>query len=136
MLLKSILSACLFFMIQTNLFAQTEKKPDWVNMMDDPNTNYFQTIDEFKDYWSTRMIPGEAHEDGKCEEEEKDNRSFLKKLFQSEEKALAKSLELVIDYKRFIKWQREMLPFVQSDGTILSEEERWKIIQSQNQNAQ
>jgi hypothetical protein len=83
-------------MIQTNLFAQTEKKPDWVNMMDDPKANYFQTIDEFKDYWSTRMIPGEAHEDGTCEEEEKDNRSFLKKIFQSEEKALAKSLELVI----------------------------------------
>lgn len=136
-LLKSSLAICLFFMIQVNAVAQSDKKPDWVNMMDSQGSNYFETIAEFKDYWGSRMLPGEAHE-GKEEgnEEEKDQRGLLKKIFQSKEKAASKSLLLIVEYKRFKAWERDMLPFVQSDGSILPEAERWKIIQSQTQNAQ
>jgi hypothetical protein len=135
----SVLSICLFFMLHLQVRAQdksTSNKPAWVNMMDNPQTNYFETVKSFDKYWEKRILPGEAHEKSEEESEENDRRPFLKKVFQSEAKAEAESFELILEYKQFLKWQREMLPYVQSDGSILSEEQRWEILKAQNANAQ
>jgi nucleoside-diphosphate kinase len=62
------------------------------------------------------------------EKEEEDPRPFIVRLFQSEERAKEKSNELTIQYKKFNKWRLEMLPYVKSDGKIMTKERTLSII--------
>ena len=99
-----------------------KKNPHWIQMMDDPNVNYHEAILAFNEFWKDRGEPEEKEGDTK---EEK--RSLLKRLFKSEEKEHAENMEYLIPYKRFNQWKRDVEPFVQPDGSILSKEEQLQI---------
>ena len=41
---------------------KSEKKPDWILMMDDPNANFFATVKAFRNYYKDRPLPKEPNE--------------------------------------------------------------------------
>jgi hypothetical protein len=99
------------------------KHPHWIQMMDDPNVNYHEAVKAFNAFWKDRGEPEEEEAEG----ERKEKRSFLKRIFKSEEKEKAENSQYFIHYRRFKQWQRDVEPFVQADGTILSKEEQAQI---------
>ncbi len=97
---------------------KTMKTPKWVAVINDSTANYFEAVENFNNYWSNREKPMEE-----------------KEFFNSPEKRKEKkekntpNIEYASEYKRFKKWQIETLPYVKSDGTILTPSERiqqWK----------
>lgn len=126
----------------TSIHAQNYSQglPDWVYMIDNPSTNYFEAMNAFNAFWKDKFIWDE--------EEEMFERPTNKKEEEAEEKKVArlkKALEnmspqerqtydiLKYHYKRFKNWAREILPYVQEDGRILPLEERISIWNKQQQ---
>jgi len=100
-----------------------KKYPYWIQMMEDPKVNYFEALKAFDEFWEDREEPEEQEE----EQHNKKEGSIFKRLFTSEKKEKAESYQYVIQYKKFKQWKRDALPYVQSDGSILSKEEQMKI---------
>jgi hypothetical protein len=95
--------------------------PSWIAMIDNPGSNYYETIEEFENYWEGKVEP--------LEEEAFINRENIdKEEIEKHEiylKTLTVSQKLDYDYlkyqcKRFENWKKEVSPFVQEDGKILS----------------
>lgn len=108
-------------------------RPRWVRMMDNPTTNYFKAVKSYNRYWRKHFLPGEEKEDLHREVQEEDPRPLIRKWFQSEEQAKEKSNSLKVEYKKFKKWEYEMLPFVKANGRLMDIDERlaaWKQSQS------
>ena len=125
----------LVFILSLIIKAATSQ-PLWVHQMQKDNTNYFKTVKHFERYWEHHFKPNEEEEEYSSnekkqvrEEEDLDPRRFIVKLFKSEEEGKEKSNKLLIYYKNFNKWQLEMLPYVKSNGSIMTPDERiaaWK----------
>ncbi|MBC7486994.1 MAG: hypothetical protein H7282_09615 [Cytophagaceae bacterium] len=99
--------------------------PVWIEMMKDPNVNFFEVNAAFEQYWAKREKPElENEEAGEHKEEE---RSFLSKLLKSEKEEQAERNEYAFAYKQYLKWRIEVEPFVQPDGRILSAEEQHEV---------
>lgn len=99
------------------------KNPHWIQMMSDSTVNFFEADKAFREFWKNREEP-EIEEN---EKHEKKKRSLLRRMFESEEKEQAENAKYLIEYKRFKQWRRDVEPFVQPDGSILSKEEQMKI---------
>src|SRR6478609_2373630 len=69
---KVILSVLFFLFISTLALSQSagkkynskkyKKEPVWIEMMNDPKANYFETIKAFREYWKDRVLPKEPFE--------------------------------------------------------------------------
>jgi len=79
----------------------------WVEMMDDPDVNYFEAVKAFNE-WKL-----------KSEEEEEEDQTELEKEANEEHP---------VEQKKFKVWMDEMYPFVQADGSILPEKTRRRIL--------
>lgn len=110
------------------LFAQETSPrplPDWVAMIDNSKTNYFEAVKAFNEFWKNRVKPVEEMDMGEEEEKEKKAmKAYLATLSVAERNYWD---QLQYHYKRFKRWKQDVLPYVQSDGRILSEEERIAI---------
>lgn len=105
--------------------------PDWVAMIDNPNTNYYTAIAAFDTYWKDKVKPTEEMETGdEAEEEKHELENYLSTLSTTERNEWDR---LQYHYKRFLRWKGDVFPFVQSDGRILTEEERLQIWQKQQE---
>jgi hypothetical protein len=104
---------------------KVDKKPlsdtAWVQMMDDPNTNYFDAVENFENFWKGKVLPkteeekfGEANEEVKKEKEELRSQDMP-------------AVKYFFEYKKFKHWQKDVLPYVQPNGRILTIEERMDI---------
>lgn len=98
-----------------------KKYPHWIQMMDDPNVNYFEAVKAFDEFWKDREEPEEEEHDNKKE------KFIFKRIFTSEKKKKAESYQYVIQFKKFKQWKRDAQPYVQSDGSILSKAEQMRI---------
>nr|WP_294933698.1 hypothetical protein [uncultured Flavobacterium sp.] len=116
MKLKTLLALLLLCFFQ-NAEAQKsmEETPEWIMMMNDPNTNYFKAVETFNSYWKNREKPTEEKE------------IFEEKKSKIKEYKNEKTLQYAFEYKKFLKWQKQMLPYVQEDGRILTKKERMEI---------
>ncbi|MDB5274030.1 MAG: hypothetical protein JWO58_2397 [Chitinophagaceae bacterium] len=130
--MKKILLLGLFLLSCSTAWSQSSdkskkqnysKNPAWIQMMDDPNANYFEAKKAFDQYWANREKP-EIEGEGGVEKEKEEKRSFVSKLFKSDAKEAAEKHEYAIEYKRFIRWKMEVEPFVQPDGSILTLEQQ------------
>jgi hypothetical protein len=115
--------------------AQTANQPlpTWVAMIDNPSINYFEAVKTFEAYWKDKIKPTEEEEregEGEGEIERERMEKYLSSMSVSERNYWD---QLQYHYKRFIRWQQDMLPFVQSDGRILSEQERIAIWEKQQE---
>jgi len=114
-----------------NLDKKTQKyyanNPVWIEMMKNPNVNFFEVNAAFEAYWANREKPELENEEG--EEHKEEERSFLSKMFKSEKEEQAERNEYAFAYKQYLKWRIEVEPFVQPDGRILSAEEQHEVWQ-------
>lgn len=120
----------LFFLFSGNqLYAQQKRDaagPKWIRMMDDKNVNFFEAQKDFNAFWKDKEKPTEEKEIFTSFEKNKQTkvRSNLG----------ADAIKYSFEYKKFLNWQREVAPYVQSDGHILSTEERIKLWEQEKEN--
>jgi len=118
-------------------------EPAWVKMMEDKNVNYYEAIKVYEAYWKNHKKPlGEEDElaGGKEDlkemqrEAKKEQKKDLKRKFTEEDlKKANEEQRLRYQVKRFEHWMREVKPFVQEDGRVLSDEERIAIWKKQQE---
>lgn len=145
--------------------AQTAKgsdyplNPVWVQMMSDPNVNYYVAVKTYEDYWKDKKKPNAESEEmeqmakknhsGKMSDKErkeldKEEREHKRELARESKKTLTEAdmkqlewkREMTYQCKRFEDWMRTVKPFVQNDGRILTEEERMKIYEQRQQESE
>ena len=109
--------------------------PRWIKMMDDPNVNFFEIEKAFNEFWQGKELPIEENEilDVKKNSERK-RKFFLGTLFKkktAEEKNDAE--KYAFEYKKYQWWRRQVLPYVQPDGRILSQDEQVEIVRQQKE---
>lgn len=126
----------ILLLITSSSFSAMASTPSWVKMMERENVNYYVTTKRFNRYWKHHLKPKKDIKNPITPTtQEPDPRFFYVKLFQSSEKAQQKSNALRVQYKNFKKWQLEMLPYVKSDGFIMTKTERieaWQQLNSLN----
>jgi len=112
--------------------ADYKTEPVWITMMEDPNVVYNEAVKAFNIYWSDKIEPEEEDElitEGKFTRLQLDSaREVRSKWSQAQ---LNEYMEMKYQFKRFKNWKRINWPYVQSDGRILSEQERIEIYQQQ-----
>jgi len=119
----------------TKLFAS---QPLWIQMMDDPNVNYFIAQEAFSKFWENKNMP--LDEEEMIGEKGFQNLKNSKNIFQRIQynRELRKMKEIHEEYfyqcKRFKQWLLVNKPYVQEDGRILSPEERLEIFNKQKRN--
>lgn len=119
-----------------------KKEPVWIEMMNDPSANYYQTIEAFRAFWEDRQLPKEPFEDPKMETFEKEvgligdgetEESRERKLERKKRRKI--NTETERDYaaqvRAFKGWMQNVKPWVQADGSIISPEEQQRIIDKQ-----
>ncbi len=113
------------------------KNPVWVQMMNDPNTNYNEAVAAFDEFWRGKPEPEEVmrgeREEGESERQE---RSFLSRLFKSEAKEEQEILQYAEEYKRFTFWRQQNAGYVKPDGKVMSPEEQQALLEQELRNRQ
>lgn len=102
------------------------KKPYWIDMIKDPNVNYFEAVKAYDTFWKGKEKPAEEDQ---LIGQEKEAKSKKKKREEMEEKELYRKYAL--ECKKFEHWKRTVKPYVQADGHILTQEEQLKIWEEQ-----
>lgn len=128
MLAAVILLLCLSFSL--HLPAQQpdySKQPHWIKMMDDPNVNYFEAVKAFETYWKGRTKPVEEKEVFS---------NYNQQKIVAIRKTEREAKEYAFEYKKFLYWQRQVLPYVQPNGRILSTEERLQLFEQEKKERQ
>lgn len=109
-----------------------KNEPVWISMMTDPNVNYYEAVKAFEMYWEGKIEPEEEYElinEGHITTAQGDS---LRQARMEWTQAQRNEYEqMKYQFKRFKDWKRTVQPFVQSDGRILSEQERLEIWQKQ-----
>lgn len=136
-LLSTLLMVCIFYSAnaqekKTNPRSDDKTNPNWISMMQDPQVNYYDAVKAFESYWEGKIEPEEEEElinEGKITTTEADS---LRTVRASWTQIQRNEYEYIkYQFKRFKDWKRTVFPFVQSDGRILSEQERLEIFQKQ-----
>ncbi len=110
------------------------KHPVWIEMMDNPEVNYFEAVKAFNLFWKNRDSPVEEEEVlGKKHDQEKRKHGFVFRLFQKREEA---ARLYAFEHKKFKHWLLMVEPYVQPDGHILSKEAQLKIWEQEKQRKQ
>jgi len=106
-------------------------------MIDQPETNYYDAIAVFDAYWKDKLKPEGEDERGKESKEEEKERRVFEKQYKKMSPAEREQYNLIkYHYKRFETWEREVKPFVQEDGRVLTQEERIDMWHKQQQEIQ
>jgi hypothetical protein len=148
---KQVIAAAALFLSSIFSFGQdsptpaknSSDQPVWVKMMDDPNVNYYSALKAYDEYWKDHKKPAgeeeemmEGNKDRKEIEREKEKerkKNNDNKLSPEELKAMNDNEDLNYQVKRFEQWRREVKPYVQEDGRILTQEERMEIWKKQQE---
>lgn len=124
-----------------NVFGQPVSKkdkdfnpPQWVKMMEDPNTNYFAAIKEYERFWKGKEKP--ADEEQEMNKGTETANGHIGPVSKREIKEARLQDYYRYQCKRFENWKRENKPFVQKDGRILSAEERVKLWEQEQKERQ
>lgn len=90
-------------------------------MMDDSTANFFVAQKAYDSFWKGKVIPLEEEETmgmkGASEKEKKEKSTWLERFFGFDKEH--KYEKYRYECKRFEHWKLTVLPFVQSDGSIL-----------------
>ena len=149
MQLKHFLLSSLFFISSTTIvFAQENKKydatefskkPIWIDMMEDSNVNYYQAINAYEAYWKGKEKPEwedpmMEYYEGKItlKQAKREQRKRARELREMNQQERLEYDKLVYHCKRFEQWKKEVAPFVQEDGHILTEEQKQVIWKQQD----
>lgn len=95
--------------------------PQWVIMMNDPNTNYYEAVKAFDDFWKGKEKPVEEDEVFSNKEKHRETKKVTD----------ADAAKYKFEYKKFLNWKRETAPFVRAYGHILTAEERLQLFEEE-----
>lgn len=122
------------------------KKPIWIEMMNDPNANYYQTIEAFRVFWKDRVMPEEPFENKEMDiferevglesaegDEKEREREHEREERRRERKGTEETMRYASDVRAFKGWIHSVKPWVREDGSIVSQAEQQKIIDAQSQ---
>lgn len=135
--------------VQAQTDSKYRKSAVWIDMMEDPNVNYYEAIKAFNAYFERHKMPrieeeemgkeGYAYPSLKSKEEEARERQeekeieaanaghfFLKKNYEGMERSA-----MAMQVRKFKQWVQTEQSWVQADGRILSQAERQAIIDRQ-----
>lgn len=90
--------------------------PLWIDMMNNPRSNYYDAVAAFDLYWQNREKPAEESGEGK-------DIYGKEKSEEEKEKDAKKSIQYVYEYKQFLNWKERNKNLVKPDGTIMTAEE-------------
>ncbi len=136
---------CLFLFVFCSFLLQAQsnkpysdrymmKHPVWIEMIKNPDVNYFEAKKAFDLFWKEKDQPVEEEEIlGKKHDQEKRKNGFVYRLFHQKEEAARK---YAFEHKRFKHWMMITEPYVQPDGRILSKEEQLKIWEQEKKRKQ
>lgn len=122
---------------------KNQENPKWITMMNDPHSNYFETLKEFKKFWQGKPLPEEPFEDKEMdvferevglidnEEEHEQRESLEKKARELRKSGKSSNRDYAEEVRAFKGWMQHIKPWVLEDGTIISLEEQQKIIDQQ-----
>jgi hypothetical protein len=109
--------------------ADYAKSPVWLAMIKDTSANYYEVEKAYRIYWQHHEKPeGEHDVIGEHAEREKIPSKRKQRKIEAEN-------HMRINIRKYEMWHRNMLPYVQADGSILTPQQRldiWK--QQQNAN--
>jgi hypothetical protein len=117
--------------------------PKWVKMMYDPNCNYFQTLEEFRNFWKGKALPEEPFEDQEMDvferevglianEKEHSAREVLEELARKAKKLGGlNTRSYAMEVRAFKGWMQDVKPWVREDGSIIGLIDQQKIIDQQ-----
>lgn len=119
---------------------EMRKTAVWIEMMNDPSANYFETIKAFREFWKDRVLPKEAIESGSDQfeievglvenaEEEKERERERER--DMSDKKREESNFYAAQVRAFKGWLQDVKPWVRSDGSIVSQAEREAILKQQ-----
>jgi hypothetical protein len=136
-LLSTILFVCIFHSAnaqekKTDSRSDDKINPNWITMMQDPQVNYYEAVKAFEAYWDGKIEPEEEEElitEGKITSAEAESLRVVRASWTQVQRNEYEYIKY--QFKRFKDWKRTVFPFVQSDGRILSEQERLEIFQKQ-----
>jgi hypothetical protein len=102
--------------------------PAWIDMMNEPNVNYFEACKAFDLFWENKEIPSESEgEAAMLYGDEKESEKGIK--FKNKE-----TYQYIYDYKKFINWRRVMENKVNSQtGRLLTQEQQLQIWKQQTE---
>lgn len=112
------------------------KNPEWIKMIDNPSVNYYDALNAYESYWKVRIKPEREEElinEYATRKEKREHRRNEKQLAKMTPAERAIYDNIVYQCKRFETWQREVQPYVQNDGRILSQQERVDIWNKQQE---
>lgn len=142
-LLICLNSLCINAQDTTNGSGNYSIFPHWIKMMDDPNTNYYEAMKAFDEYFTAHEMPvmeeeekmGQDNDVREMQREVDKKKITDKSIVLTEEELKKKNEGEVLKYhiKRFKRWRRDVKPFVQEDGRILTDEERQQIWMKQQE---
>lgn len=117
-----------------------QQNPVWIEMMNDPTANYFETLKAFREFWKDRVLPKEPFETEEMESFEKEvgledpSESMEEKRREEKRKARRKDQSSSLyasEVRAFKGWMQGVKPWVRADGSIVSPAERQAIIDAQ-----
>ncbi len=141
----NIKSFCVFFVLALNCSitqAQEDKAkhstryyakhPMWIEMMNDANANYYETIKAFKAYWQKRELPKEAFDIGE-DAFEKEMGLMEKEGEENDKDKKKERISYAAEVRAFKGWMQSNQAWVKPDGFIMTEQERQDLIKKQQE---
>ncbi|MGQ7944318.1 hypothetical protein [Flavobacterium sp. WC2509] len=110
--------------------------PKWIEMMNDPNANFYETNVAFDEFWKGKPNPLELMEGEEEAFEELEERSFVSRLFKSNKELKEESLKYAEDFKKFKFWKTQNEGFVKADGRVMTQDEIQQLVQQELQSRQ
>lgn len=107
---------------------QAASNTSWIQMMDDPNVNYFEAIKVFEAYWQGKTKPISEHEKFSAAEK---GLALGNTNYNAPHDAEDPAIKYSFEYKKFLHWKEDIAPYVQPNGHILTAEERIAIWEQQ-----
>lgn len=97
------------------------RNPVWISMIKDTAVNFFEAEKAYKIYFQHHQKPGGEHDViGEYAKEQKSPSKKVRRELQEED-------HMRMEVKKYEHWRQRMLPYVQSDGTILTSSQRMQI---------
>jgi hypothetical protein len=124
-----VLLCCNYAKAQKNTPKYYKKNPVWIDMIKDPNVNYFEAIKAYDVFWNGKKKPIEEdlilnqNKSGDNTEKGKTSNRALRE--KRSEKLLNEKYGF--ECKKFEHWKMQVKPYVQADGSILSKEAQLKL---------
>lgn len=147
MSVKKLFSTSIFILIVTFSIAQSktknrnfEKEPIWIEMMNDTSSNFYATVEAFREYYKERALPKEPFETEEgdsfekeigLEEERNGGEKSKREIEREQRKPNPNEPNYAAEVRAFKGWYNDSKLWLRDDGSIIGPMERQQMIDLQ-----